>query len=77
MILLLNNIPLGDAVFTSAAALNNVGASFGSTASDWGTLAPMAKLSMTVLMLLGRLEIFTLIALFSPWIWRQGTLEGV
>ena len=62
-----------EALGTTVSAIGNVGISIGSygpvgTYADFPTLA---KWVMTFLMLIGRLEIFTMLLLFSPALWRK------
>jgi trk system potassium uptake protein TrkH len=54
-----------------AATLNNLGAGLGSVATNFATLGPVAKWLCVVNMLLGRLEIFTLLVLVTPDFWRR------
>ena len=52
------------------ACLNNLGPGLGAVAQNYAGLEPQAKWILTATMLLGRLEIFTLLVLFSPAFWR-------
>ncbi|WP_028670888.1 TrkH family potassium uptake protein [Saccharospirillum impatiens] len=54
-----------------AASLNNLGPGLGDVASHYANIPDMAKWVLCVAMLLGRLEIFTLLVLFSPQFWRS------
>ncbi|MBL4608200.1 MAG: potassium transporter, partial [Pseudomonadales bacterium] len=54
-----------------AAALNNLGPGLGSVASHYGEISSPTKWILCFAMLLGRLEIFTLLILFSPTFWRR------
>ena len=59
---------------TVAACINNMGLGFGATASSFGVLNDIAKYLMCIAMILGRLEIYPVIILFSvffgaPNIW--------
>ncbi len=54
-----------------AATLNNLGPGLGDVASGFMTLDDRAKWLAITAMLLGRLEIFTLLVLFTPTFWRQ------
>ena len=61
--------------FTSAfsavtASLNNLGPGLGQVASNYGSISETAKGILCVAMLLGRLEVFTLLVLFTPMFWR-------
>ncbi len=53
-----------------AAALNNLGMGIAGVAGGFGGLSETAKAIMCFAMLLGRLEIFTLLVLFTPAFWR-------
>jgi len=54
-----------------AATLNNLGPGLGEVAAHYGGLDPLAKWILCFSMLLGRLEIFTLLVLFTPEFWRN------
>ncbi|MEP4545330.1 MAG: TrkH family potassium uptake protein [Saccharospirillum sp.] len=54
-----------------AAALNNLGPGLGDVASHYANIPDVAKWVLCIAMLLGRLEIFTLLVLFSPHFWRS------
>ncbi|MDH4049545.1 MAG: TrkH family potassium uptake protein [Gammaproteobacteria bacterium] len=54
-----------------AATLNNLGPGLGDVASGFMTVNDPAKWIAIVGMLLGRLEIFTLLVLFTPVFWRH------
>jgi trk/ktr system potassium uptake protein len=54
-----------------AATLNNLGPGLGGVASGFMSLSDTAKWISVVGMLLGRLEIFTLLVLFTPTFWRR------
>ncbi|WP_416391476.1 TrkH family potassium uptake protein [Alloalcanivorax xenomutans] len=64
-------LDLATAVSCVAASLNNLGVGIGGVASGFADISPAAKWMMTLLMLLGRLEIFTLLVLFTPLFWKQ------
>jgi len=53
-----------------AACLNNLGPGLGDVSYHYGALSGVAKLILSVAMLLGRLEIFTLFVLFTAAFWR-------
>lgn len=62
-----------EAIGTTVSAIGNVGISIGSY-GPMGTYADFptaAKWIMTFVMLIGRLEIFTVLLLFSPSLWRN------
>lgn len=54
-----------------AACLNNLGPGLGAVASNMASVPDPAKWSLILAMLLGRLEIFTLLVLFTPAFWRK------
>ena len=53
-----------------AASLNNLGPGLGAVAYHYGDIGDVAKGLLCVAMLLGRLEVFTLLVLFTPAFWR-------
>ncbi|MCZ8565653.1 Trk system potassium transporter TrkG, partial [Escherichia albertii] len=56
---------------TVAACINNMGLGFGATASSFGVLNDIAKYLMCIAMILGRLEIYPVIILFSGFFWHS------
>ncbi|MCQ8880067.1 TrkH family potassium uptake protein [Pseudoalteromonas shioyasakiensis] len=54
----------------TAACLNNLGPGLGEVASHYGAISDTAKWLLTIAMVFGRLEIFTLLVLFTPTFWR-------
>ncbi|MFL0803388.1 MAG: TrkH family potassium uptake protein [Agarilytica sp.] len=58
--------------FTAVGAcLNNLGPGLGSVAAHYGDISTSAKWILCFAMLLGRLEVFTLLVLFTPVFWRR------
>ncbi len=53
-----------------AASLNNLGPGLGDVTNGFGALPVVAKWTSVAAMLLGRLEIFTLLVLVTPTFWR-------
>ncbi|MDW5376489.1 TrkH family potassium uptake protein [Halomonas sp. HP20-15] len=53
------------------AALNNLGPGLGDVANDYGDIPALAKWILVAAMVLGRLEIFTVLVLFTPAFWRR------
>ncbi|QIB65656.1 TrkH family potassium uptake protein [Kineobactrum salinum] len=53
-----------------AASLNNLGPGLGDVAANYAGINDTAKALLCLAMLLGRLEIFTLLVLFTPMFWR-------
>jgi len=54
-----------------AASLNNLGPGLGEVASNYATLNDVAKWVCVLAMVLGRLEIFTLLVLVTPEFWKR------
>ena len=53
-----------------AACLNNLGPGLGDVSAHYGSLTSSAKMILAFAMVLGRLEIFTLLVLLTPTFWR-------
>jgi len=53
------------------ASLNNLGPGLGDVAVHYNSISDSAKLLLCFTMMLGRLEIFTLLVLFTPMFWRK------
>ncbi len=53
------------------ACINNLGPGMGDVAAHYGDIGNTAKWILCFAMLLGRLEVFTLLVLFSPMFWRR------
>ncbi|MEE8118907.1 MAG: TrkH family potassium uptake protein [Gammaproteobacteria bacterium] len=54
-----------------AACLNNLGPGLGEVAANYGDINDAAKWVLLFVMILGRLEIFTLLVLFTPTFWKR------
>ena len=58
--------------FTAVAAcINNLGPGLGEVAANFASINDMSKWVLIMAMLFGRLEIFTLLVLFTPAFWRS------
>lgn len=55
----------------TAACLNNLGPGLGEVASNYASIGDGAKWVLVVAMLFGRLEVFTLLILFTPTFWKN------
>jgi trk system potassium uptake protein TrkH len=55
----------------TAAALNNLGPGLGEAAAHYGEINNVAKWLLSAAMIIGRLEIFTVLVLFTPMFWRR------
>jgi len=60
-------------VGAAASSLGNVGPAFGelSPVNNYSILPPFGKWWSAFLMLLGRLELFTVLIIFSPYFWKK------
>lgn len=54
-----------------AACMNNLGPGLGNVSVHYSNINDLAKWVLCLAMLMGRLEIFTLLVLFSPIFWRK------
>ena len=54
-----------------AACINNLGPGLGQVVHHYGDISSVAKWILCFAMLIGRLEVFTLLVLFSPGFWRK------
>ena len=59
------------AFFAVGACINNLGPGLGEVAAHYGDINMIAKWVLCFAMLLGRLEVFTLLVLFSPMFWKR------
>lgn len=66
-------VPLVDAFFSSFSCISNTGLGAGITGygSSYDILPDAAKWVLSLLMLIGRLEIFTVLVLLTPAFWRR------
>ncbi len=71
LILAATGLDLITAFSAVAACINNLGPGLGDVGSNYAGLNDTAKWVLCVAMLLGRLEIFTLLVLFTPTFWRK------
>jgi len=53
-----------------AACLNNLGPGLGAVSENYGNISATAKSLLCLAMLLGRLEIFTLLVILTPSFWK-------
>jgi len=72
MVLSMTGLDLTTALSASASAIGNIGPGLGSIGptDNWGHLTDLAKWLTSFCMLLGRLEIFTVVVLFSRSFWK-------
>lgn len=70
LLLMMTGLDFITAFSAVAASLNNLGMGIAGVANGFSGLSETAKAIMCFAMLLGRLEIFTLLVLFTPAFWR-------
>jgi len=68
-----SGVDLVSAASAAAAGLNLAGAGIGDVGASesFATVPPFARAVVTALMLIGRLEVFTVVALLTPAFWRR------
>ncbi|MEY8206025.1 MAG: TrkH family potassium uptake protein [Bermanella sp.] len=71
ILLLTTGLDMVSAFTAVGACMNNLGPGLGSVAAHYGEISDFAKWVLSFAMILGRLEIFTLLVLFTPTFWRQ------
>ncbi len=71
LLLLANNLDYITAWSATAASFNNLGPGLGAVAENYADLNAMSKAVLCSGMLLGRLEVFTLLVVLSPTFWRN------
>jgi len=71
LLLLAVGLDITTAFTAVGASINNLGPGLGAVAQTYGSLPDVAKWILCFGMLLGRLEVFTLLVLFSPHFWRR------
>jgi trk system potassium uptake protein TrkH len=70
--LLINGLSFEEAIATSVSAISNVGLSLGSLADgNLSDISPVSKWYISFIMMVGRLEIFTVLTLLLPGFWRR------
>ena len=73
LIISMNGLDMISSLSISASSIGNVGPGLGviGPSGDWSSLNTFSKLLTTFCMLLGRLEIFTVIVIFSKSFWSK------
>jgi trk system potassium uptake protein TrkH len=71
MLLMFTGLDQVTAYSATAATMNNLGPGLGSVAENYGALNDTAKWILSFSMLVGRLEVLTIIALFHKAFWRN------
>jgi len=73
MILSLIGLDFETSIGASISSLGNIGPGLGTVgpSGNYGHLPSLAKWVLSLMMMLGRLELFTVLILFSPAFWRR------
>jgi trk system potassium uptake protein TrkH len=71
LLLMLTGVDQVTAWSAIATCINNAGPGLGAITSNFTTISDAGIWICTLAMLLGRLEIFTLVILFTPAFWRK------
>jgi len=73
IVLMLEDISLESAISASAAAITNVGPGFDEVgpASNYSHLGSLTKIVLSLAMIIGRLELYTILVLFMPSFWKR------
>lgn len=73
IVLVVSGCNFQESIFNAITALSNMGPGFGSTgpAMTFADLTVTAKWVMSFLMLIGRLEIYTVLLIFTPTFWNK------
>ncbi|MGX5175548.1 TrkH family potassium uptake protein [Aliikangiella sp. IMCC44653] len=71
LILMADGLDQVTAFSAVAACMNNLGPGLGQVAANYSEISDLSKWVLSIAMLFGRLEIFTLLVLFSPDFWRS------
>jgi trk system potassium uptake protein TrkH len=73
LIMLLSGLSIVESAGASATSMAGIGPGLGASGNmgNYGHFNPVAKVTMMVLMLIGRLEIFTILALFTKSFWKN------
>lgn len=69
----LTGLPLGDSMFCALQAIANtgMGTSVTGITGDYSAISDLAKWSYAFIMLIGRLEIFTVLLVLTPGFWKR------
>ena len=70
-LLALMGLPIADSLFVSLSCVGNTGLGAGVTSASFAVVPDAGKWLLSFLMLVGRLEIFTLLVLLTPGFWKK------
>tara|TARA_X000001036_G_C20431500_1_gene705373 strand:- start:396 stop:830 length:435 start_codon:yes stop_codon:yes gene_type:complete len=69
-LLLLSGLDVTTSFSAVASCINNLGPALGSVADNYAGVSNFAKYVLSFAMILGRLEIFTLLIVMTPYFWK-------
>ena len=71
-VMALENIDMMDCFTATLSLMNNVGACFGRIGinGDFSNFSMLTKIVMSFVMIAGRLELYTILVIFTPGFWR-------
>jgi trk system potassium uptake protein TrkH len=70
-VLTLTGLPFTDALGAAVSSIGNVGPGLGKLYDSFSGISVFAKWYLSFLMVVGRLEIFTVLIIFTPGFWRR------
>ncbi|MDF7671043.1 TrkH family potassium uptake protein [Orbaceae bacterium ESL0721] len=70
-VIMATGMEAADSFYIVASSLNNLGVGLNNLSNNFASVSDIVKWIMVVDMLFGRLEIFTLLILFTPTFWRS------
>ncbi len=73
ILLSINNLSVEETLATVISCINNIGPGLGITGpvGNYSTLTDFSKIILSLVMLLGRLELFPILIMFVPALWRK------
>lgn len=71
VLLVLMGMPISDSLFASLSCVGNTGLGAGITSESFAVVPTAGKWLMSFLMLVGRLEIFTILVILTPGFWKK------
>ena len=69
-VMLTTGVDFETAFSSVVATMNNLGPSLGAVSTNYASISDVGKITLSLAMLMGRLEVFTVLVLFTPTFWR-------
>ena len=70
-LLMFTGLSLENSIYPLLSCFSNIGPGYGLTAANFASLTPFAKILLIMAMVIGRLEVFTVLVLLTPTFWRS------